>query len=80
MSSHTRDVFSIHPEDPLSARGEVVTSAGYTRGDWQVETRGRTVLTSTAATFELEATLDAYEGGVRVFAKNWRVSIPRDNV
>jgi len=75
-----RDTFLIHPEDPLSARGEVTSIAGYGRGDWQVETHGRTVLTATATSFEIEATLDAYEGGVRVFAKNWKVSIPRDNV
>jgi putative CocE/NonD family hydrolase len=79
-SSWMRDTFSIHPEDPLSARGEVTSIAGYGRGDWQVETHGRTVLTATATSFEIEATLDAYEGGVRVFAKNWKVSIPRDNV
>ena len=79
-SNVMRDDFSIHPDDPLKARAEVTSNAQFTREDWTIETRTRTVMTATATTFELEATLDAYEGGVRVFAKNWRVSLPRDNV
>ncbi len=79
-SSVMQDDFSIHPSDPLAARAEVTSNAQFKRENWEIETKCRTVMTATPTTFELEATLDAYEGGARVFAKNWKVSIPRDNV
>ncbi len=79
-SSRMQDDFSIHPSEPLQARAEVTSQSRYARKDWEIETRCRTVMTATATTFELEATLDAFENGTRVFAKNWKESIPRDNV
>ncbi len=79
-SSRMQDDFSIHPRDPLKARAEVTSQSRYARKDWEIETKCRTVMTATPTTFELEATLDAFENGVRVFAKNWKESIPRDNV
>ncbi|MBM3549975.1 MAG: CocE/NonD family hydrolase [Alphaproteobacteria bacterium] len=79
-SSWMQDDFSIDPLDPLKARAEVSSHSRFRRKDWDIETKCRTVMTATPTTFDLEATLDAYEGGTRVFAKNWKVSIPRDNV
>ena len=53
---------------------------GFARGGWVVETRTRTVLTSTPTDFRLHAQLDAYERGERVFAHSWLLTIPRDLV
>ena len=53
---------------------------GFARGDWPVETRSRTVLTSTPTEFRLHAQLDAYEDAERVFERSWRLRIPRDHV
>jgi hypothetical protein len=61
-------------------RGEVTWTMGFARGDWAVETRTHTVLTSTPTDFRLRAQLDAYEGDERVFAHSWRLAIPRDHV
>ncbi|MCD6009323.1 CocE/NonD family hydrolase [Halomonas sp. IOP_31] len=52
----------------------------FRRGDWQVRTVTRTLMTSDADNFRLRATLDAYEGDSRVFAKSWDEEIPRDLV
>ena len=79
-SSRMQDDFSIHPAEPLQARAEVTSKSRYARKDWEIETECRTVMTATPTSFELEATLDAFENGARVFAKNWKESIPRDNV
>jgi hypothetical protein len=38
------------------------------------------VLTATKATFELDASLEAFEGGTPVHAERWERSIPRDLV
>lgn len=50
------------------------------RGVWQVETRTRTVPTSTRDDFHLAATLDAFEGDTQVFSRSWDRAIPRDLV
>lgn len=52
----------------------------FRRGDWVVRTVTRTLMTSTAESFRVRATLDAYEDDSRVFAKSWDEEIPRDLV
>ena len=63
-----------------SVRGETSWVRAFRRGDWHVETRTRTVLTSTAEHFHLYADLDAFEGDKRVFSKSWDRLIKRDLV
>ncbi|MCP1366461.1 CocE/NonD family hydrolase, partial [Halomonas sp. BBD48] len=52
----------------------------FRRGDWMVRSVTRTLMTSNADSFRLRATLDAFEGDSRVFAKSWDEEIPRDLV
>jgi len=82
LTMHTvaADRFTIRPEDPLSARAEVAWTVRLARGDWRVETRTRTELTATRDTFELVATLEAFEGGTPVHTERWVRSIRRDLV
>ena len=82
LTMHTvaADRFTIRPEDPLSARAEVAWTVTLARGDWKVETRTRTRLTATRDTFELVATLEAFEGDAPVHEQRWERSIPRDLV
>ena len=82
LTMHTvaADRFTIRPEEPLSARAEVARTVRLARDDWRVETRTRTVLTATRDTFELVATLEAFEGDTPVHAERWARSIPRDLV
>jgi len=61
-----------------TVRGEVMQERRFERPGWHVRTVTRTVLTSTNKAFLIRATLDAYEGDVRVFAKSWDEEIPRD--
>jgi hypothetical protein len=67
-------------DDMTSVRGETHWTMGFARGEWQIRTETRTVLTSTETTFGLHAQLDAYEGAERVFEHSWRLTIPRDHV
>lgn len=52
----------------------------FRRGDWEVHTIARTLMTADAENFRLRATLDAYEGNSRIFSKTWDEEIPRDLV
>ena len=63
-----------------TVRGEVFSTREFARGDWVLRTETRTVLTSTTTHFRVRATLDAYEGDARVFAKSWDEIIARDFV
>jgi uncharacterized protein len=72
--------FSITEGDPLSAKGDIAWHYSLTRGDWDVRTESRTVLTASKDIFLLRAMLDAFEGDRRVFAKNWSFDIPRNGV
>jgi len=76
----TADRFTIRPEDPLSACVEIAWTVRLARGSWGVETRTRTRLTATRNTFELVATLEAFEGDTPVHEQRWERSIPRDLV
>ncbi|MGP3999436.1 CocE/NonD family hydrolase [Streptomyces sp. 8N706] len=65
-------------DDFESVRGESAWTMTFSRGEWEVRTVTRTVLSSTATDFQLHATLDGYEGSRRVFSRNWNQSLPRD--
>jgi len=71
---------TIRPEDPNSARAELYWHRRYGRGDWQVSSESRVVMTGTRDAFRLTASLDAFEGEVRVFSRNWDETIARDLV
>jgi predicted acyl esterase len=82
LTVHTvvTDRYTIRPDDPLSARVEIAWTVRLARGDWRVETRTRTVLTATKSHFQLDATLEAFEGDRSVHTERWERSIPRDLV
>jgi putative CocE/NonD family hydrolase len=64
--------------DVDSVRGETRWERTLRRGPWSVRTVTRTVLTSTAEEFHVDADLDAYEGDRRVYCRTWNVTVPRD--
>jgi hypothetical protein len=72
--------FSITEGDPLSAKGDIAWRYRMTRGDWDIRTESRAVLTASKDTFHLCASLDAFEGEARIFTKNWSFDIPRNGV
>jgi hypothetical protein len=63
-----------------SVSGWTEWQRSFKRGDWEVHTLSRTLLTSDADNFRIRATLDAWEGETRIFAKTWDEMIPRDLV
>ena len=80
MQRKALEWYSYRDDDFSSVRGETLWERGFRRGDWDVRTVTRTVLTSSPTEFLIHAQLDAYEGERRVYARNWDVRIPRDLV
>ena len=67
-------------DDYGSLRGETRWLRRFKRGDWEVRTVTRTLLTSNAGEFRIRADLDAFEGDSRVFSQSWDERIPRDHI
>ncbi|TDR51495.1 hypothetical protein DFP85_11788 [Halomonas ventosae] len=63
-----------------SVSGWTEWQRSFKRGDWEVSTLTRTLLTSDADNFRIRATLDAWEGDTRIYARTWDETIPRDLV
>jgi len=72
--------FRIHPEDPLSARAEVVQHTLAQRDGWSARIETAVRLSSTRDAFRLEATLGAWEGGREVCSRRWSRDLPRDHL
>jgi len=80
MSHVFERIYSIKPDDPNSARAEMTQSYEMGRTGWQVKIDAGAEMTSTAASFELNAWVEAYENDKSVFRREWRKSIPRTQV
>lgn len=74
---NTHEWFTHHGDEFNSARGEVLSIRELIREDWVIRTRTRTVMTADHEDFHVQAELDAFENGQRVYSRNWNRRIPR---
>ena len=77
-ASVARECWSIHPDDPLSAKGWCHWTDELIRDATHLRTEARCEMTSDLTHFHLKARLDAYEGDEKVFSKELSESIPRN--
>lgn len=77
VESFSTERYSLIEGDPLSATAEITWIWIFRRGDWEVQTRTRIRVTSTETDFIVNATVDAYEGDARVFARSFNETIAR---
>lgn len=80
IGERTTEWYRFRRRDYESLSGETEAVKKFRRGDWAVETVTRTYVRSDAARFYVNATLDAYEGELRVWSRVWNVTIPRDDL
>ncbi len=80
VESTHEELFSIHPDDPCSARCEITWTEDFSRGQWQVSSKTRTVVTSTPTQFKLAARLQAWQGDELVHEQQWERSFDRNLV
>lgn len=79
-SHYSNEKYSVKGDDLSSVRGETNTLKELRRKNWHIKTDTHTILTSDKEYFYINASLDAWENGRRVFSKIWNEKIPRDNV
>jgi predicted acyl esterase len=77
VESFSTERYRIVEDDPLSASAEVRWTWIFQRGDWRVSTETWTRLTCSEEHFHLSATVDAFEGGGRIFSRNFNETIKR---
>lgn len=77
VGSKAQEWYRYARDEYHSLEAETLWERSFRRDGWDVSTRTRTVLTSTASHFVLHAELDAYEGNTRVRSLNWSREIAR---
>ena len=76
----TEEWYSYQGDDFSSVRGETLWTRGFERGDWKIKTVTRTLLRCDQDYFYLDAELDAWESGRRIYSDNWYRRIKRNLV
>lgn len=72
--------YTIHPDDPLSARATMEQTASFTRKDWNAKIHCFAEQTATASAFHLRARMQAWSGDALIFDKEETFEIPRDGM
>jgi predicted acyl esterase len=72
-----RELYTILPEDPLSAKHEIHWSEELSRGRWKVRTETYSELTATKEHWLVKGRLEAFEGRGRILARRWNEKIER---
>lgn len=80
VTRNATEEYSFVSGDFNSVRGETWWEMGFARGDWDVRTTTRTVLTSTPTHFHVYAELDAWHGPERIHSTTWSTDIERDHI
>ena len=72
-----REFYSIHPDDPLSAKMETHWTETRKRGSWSVRTETKGRLTATKSHWIVWGQIEAFEGKKKVFSKEFNEEIER---
>lgn len=80
VGSHVWQRFSIHPDDPLSARHEARWRYEFRRNDWNVVIDTENLMASTKDAFLLSRSIVAREGDETVFEKTQSETIERKHL
>jgi uncharacterized protein len=75
-----RDLFTLEEHDPRTAAVRCERTIDMKRDDWHARIETVSTMSGDHEDFLVTNTVDAFEHGVRVFARTWDVRIPRDHV
>jgi putative CocE/NonD family hydrolase len=80
FAAEAEERYRIREGDPCATTADTRAVWKLSRGDWLIRTETLTRVSCTDQTFEIEASLDAFEGEERVASRTWARSIPRRGV
>ena len=76
--STTREVWRIHPDDPLCASADTHWTQELSRGDWSIRTETTARMWSDADTYYLTGRLEAYDGDALIYQRDVETTVARD--
>ena len=80
VDSTHEEYFLINPDDPNSAKCDITWTEKFSRREFEISSKTRTVVTSTPTHFELDGHLEAWKGDECVHEQRWKRSIKRNLV
>ncbi len=75
-----RERWTIHPRDPLSARGVTHWTSTLSRDEWSLRTETFAAMRSDPTAFHLTGRIEAYEGETLAFERDFVETIPRNHI
>jgi putative CocE/NonD family hydrolase len=79
FGSSCQKLFSILPDDPLSATCDIHWTKAFERDDWRVSIKADSRMQVTQTHYLIEAHLEAFEDDESIFFNEWSCEIPRDH-
>ena len=73
-------VYDIHPDDPLSATATMNQESHFERGDWSVRIKTTARMTASEEHFQLDATVECWDGEEPFHRVEWTHKIPRNGM
>lgn len=79
VGSNVHETYSIHPDDPASAKFGAKWRFTFERGDWRVAIHTEQTVACDPKTFHLHRKISAFEGSgeVQVFSRDWSEIVDR---
>jgi len=74
------ETHTIDPDDPLSARSTTHWTQELERDDWKVRTETFSAMRADATHFHLTGRIEAYEGDVLIFERDFAENLERDGI
>jgi predicted acyl esterase len=72
--------WTVHPDDPLSARGETHWTQALSRSGWSVRIETHSTMRSDRENFHLAGRIEAFEGDRLVFERDFAETVARDHI
>ncbi len=72
--------YSIHADDPLSARATMDQESEFTRDDWKVRIETKAKMTASKTDFHLTASVTCWDGDAEFHHVDWDHTIPRNGM
>lgn len=81
VSGHSaRERYRIHPDDPSTCQADIQWTQTLARESWSIRTETKTLLRSDMNNFYITASIEAFEGDDKVFARHWDSRVKRNLV
>ncbi len=77
FSDRSERLYTIRPDDPLSARAEMRQTRHFRNGDWSVRLEAYSDMTATRDTFRITAWTECWDGDTLFHRADWTRDIPR---